>query len=59
MSSAIREVKIDNIEREANLYTLNCMRTMMFITGIAFALNVLDIFIIEDYEITNAVAYYF
>lgn len=49
MSNTIREVKIDNIEREANLYTLNCMRTMMFITGIAFALNVLDIFIIEDY----------
>lgn len=49
MSNTIREVQIDNIEREANLYTLNCMRTMMLITGIAFALNVLDIFIIEDY----------
>lgn len=49
MSNAIGKVKIDDIERQANLYTLNCMRTMMFITGIAFILNVLDIFIIEEY----------
>ena len=56
MRSAINEIKIDNIEREANLYTLNCMRTMMLITGIAFSLNVLDIFIIEDYLMWVAMA---
>jgi len=56
MGNIIREVKIDKIEREANLYTLNCMRTMMFITGIAFVLNVLDIFIIEDYLMWTTMA---
>ena len=49
MNTAIGQIKIDKIEREANLYTLICMRTMMYITGLAFALNVLDVFIIEDY----------
>ncbi len=49
MNNKTERLSIDKIEISANLYTLNCMRTMMFITGIAFALNVLDIFIIEDY----------
>lgn len=49
MNNNTKEVRIDNIEQEANHYTLNCMRTMLFITGIAFTLNVLDIFIIENY----------
>ena len=49
-------ISIDKVEVAANLYTLNCMRTMMFITGIAFALNVLDIFIIEDYLMWTTMA---
>jgi len=40
---------IDKNEKMANRYTLNCMRTMTYITLFAFLLNVLDIFIIEQY----------
>lgn len=40
---------IDKNEKMANRYTLNCMRTMTCITLFAFLLNVLDIFIIEQY----------
>ncbi len=49
MNNKTKHSSIDKIEIAANLYTLNCMRTMMFITALAFVLNILDIFIIEDY----------
>ena len=49
MNKKTEHILIDKIEVAANLYTLNCIRTMMLITGFAFLLNVLDIFIIEDY----------
>ena len=49
MGNTEGRITIDKIEIAANLYTLNCMRTMMYITALAFVLNVLDIFIIEDY----------
>lgn len=49
MNKTTAKVTIDKIEIAANLYTLNCMRTMLLITTLAFVLNVLDIFIIEEY----------
>lgn len=49
MANSTERVAIDKIEIEANLYSVNCMKTMMLITMLAFLLNVLDIFIIEDY----------
>jgi len=49
MNENKKSVTIDKIEVAANLYTLNCMKTMMYITSFAFVLNILDVFIIEDY----------
>ena len=41
--------RIDKIEKATNIYTEKCIRTMMYIMILIFILNVLDIFIIEDY----------
>lgn len=49
MNNMTEKVTIDKIEIAANLYTLNCMKTMLLITTLAFVLNILDIFIIENY----------
>lgn len=48
MSKTTERVSIDKIEVAANRYTLNCMKAIMFIVALAFVLNVLDIFIVED-----------
>ena len=49
MSNTTDRIVIDKIEKSANLYTLKCMRMILLITAIGFGLNVIDVFIIEDY----------
>ena len=51
MNRNTERLTIDKKEIAANLYTVTCMKTMMLITVLVFVLNVLDIFIIEDYLI--------
>ncbi|MBR5799407.1 MAG: GGDEF domain-containing protein [Lachnospiraceae bacterium] len=48
MGNTQEKITIDKMEVTANLYTMKCMRTMMYIAFIAQILNLLNIFIIED-----------